>query len=621
MDSHFFFTLRRDRNGVFSLPYSGDLFSLFPGEKEIPFLKNPQSFYSLLQDSDRERVRSSLQKDLESGYSYENRFRLNRGREWVLGELILTRRVDEGPDWFWDGFFRILSTERTGQELAEQALADSEALFRRYVESSPDGIFLADAQGRFLDVNEAACRITGYSREELIDMPLASLTYQDDLESTRVSFERVKSEGRTRNQCRFVRKNGQVCHWTTEAVKLDDGTFLGFNRDVTDQKKLEEQIVQMEKMEAIGQLAGGIAHDFNNQIAVIMGYSEMLVSRLDDPKLKRFAGNILSSARNSNDLTRKLLAFSRKGLEERRDLDIHHIIEEAADILSHTLDRKVTIEKDLKSEEPIVSGDSSQLQNLLMNLAINARDAMPEGGTLRFSTEDRIIDEDFCRKLAYRVDPGNFVEISVSDTGSGMDSQTLSHIFEPFFTTKEQGKGTGMGLSSVYGTVMSHRAVIDVDSLPGEGTVFRIAIPAGVGENRILPKDLPEVPARGEGSVVLVDDEYMIRQVAREILESLGYSVIPFADAADALDYLKKGGPADLAIVDLIMPGMRGDELFYRIRDFNRDLPVLFCSGYSLSEEARVLLDKGAAGFISKPFDVGTFAWKVDKALKKEGGD
>lgn len=709
-------------------------------------MADPSSFFGYLIEKDRKRVSDDFGKAISEKKSFETRFRIFNGSELLLGELILSLRNEKSEVLVWDGLLRLLSSVRTREENAEEALfqrireldclygiaslseeadlpleelleralevmlgswkyshldsiriaygdrvisgktetrspgspafcqksditvygkvtgsigvcysrpdndfdnlnvvrelrmlnyitarlsriiekkqseealAKREALFRRYIESAPDGIFLADKDGFFIDINGAACRITGYTKEELLGMPLASLTYPEDRELTRESFERVKTEGRTTNMCRFIKKDGTVRHWVIEAIKLDDGSFLGFNRDVTEQRKLEEQILQMEKMDAIGQLAGGIAHDFNNQIAVIMGYSEMLVSRIQDPKLLKFARNILASAHRSDDLTRKLLAFSHKGLYERKNININKTIGEAVDILIHSVDRKITIKLDLKAKHPFITGDPSQIQNAIMNLAINARDAMPSGGILKFSTRNIILYEDFCRKLSYRVDPGDFVEIIVSDTGVGMDNQTLNHIFEPFFTTKEVGKGTGMGLASVYGTVTNHKAVIEVESEPGEGSQFRLFFPCGEKVQYPSVKSDPEA-VRGNASIMLIDDEDMIRAVAQEILQELGYGVISFGSGTEALEYLKKNGNVDLVILDMIMPVMSGKEVFRNIMEIDSSIPVILSSGYSLSGDIQQLLDEGASAFINKPFHVDSFASVVGEVLKAD---
>ncbi|MBN2656542.1 MAG: PAS domain S-box protein [Spirochaetales bacterium] len=744
-DQNLFFTLRFEKGRGYSLPYCGDLSSLFPGENDLPFLENPRAFYHYLPDEDRVRVGLNLRKTLEAKESFESRFRIFNGSELLLGELVLSLRSDSVGMTLWDGLFRVLSSVRTREEnveealferireldclygiaslsdhgalplddlleraleimlgswkyshldairiaygdkvisgkteirspgspafcqksditvygkvmgsvgvcysrsdrdvdvlnaarelrmlnyitarlsriiekkQSEQALAGSEARFRRYVESAPDGIFRADDKGFFIDVNQAACRITGYEKEELLGMPLSFLTHPDDRESTRESFKRVKSEGRTSNTCRFTRKDGTVRHWVIEAVRMDDGTFLGFNRDVTEQRKLEEQIIQMEKMDAIGQLAGGIAHDFNNQIAVIMGYSEMLVSRLEDPKHLKFAKSILASAHRSDDLTRKLLAFSHKGLYERKSININRTIGEAADILTHSFDRKISIKMDLKAKHPFISGDPSQMQNAIMNLALNARDAMPSGGTLLFATRNISLDKEFCRKLSHRVEPGQFVEITVSDTGTGMDSQTMSRIFEPFFTTKEMGKGTGMGLAGVYGTVTNHRAVIEVESEPGEGTVFRLSFPCG---EKVIhePAKGSRAPVHGNASVMLIDDEDMLREVVREILEHHGYTVFSFSCGRDALDHLKNFGNIDVVILDMIMPVMGGKEVFRNIREIDNSIPVVLSSGYSLSGEIQQLLEEGAQAFLSKPFNLESLTSVISDVIKK----
>jgi len=606
-----FFTLCQEKRGGCSIPYSGDLLSFFFDDQVPRLLSRPADFLSCILEEDRCRIRKSLTNALKSKSSFQGCFELSSRGENLIVELILSPRAGDRFSLSWDGFLR----ELPGQK-EENKTEERESLFRRYVESAPDGIFLADSNGLFIDANPAACRITGYSRSELLGMPLSSLTYHEDRELTKESFLRVKTEGRTSNMCRFIKKDGTVRHWVVEAVSLEDGTFLGFNRDITEQRKLEDQLIQMEKMDAIGQLAGGVAHDFNNQIAVIMGYSEMLMNQLSDRKCLKFAKNILAAAHRSDDLTRKLLAFSRKELSVRKNINMNRIVGEVADILTHSFDRKISIRLDLKAKRPFVSGDPSQIQNVLMNLALNARDAMPNGGTLILSTRNIPLDEAFCRRISYRVDPGEFVELVVSDTGVGMDSHTVSHIFEPFYTTKDARKGTGMGLASVYGTVTNHKAVIDVESSPGEGTSFRLFFPCGEKSIDDAPAKLITQSVRGSATVMLVDDEEMIRGIGRDILEDLGYRVVSFERGPEALDYLKSEGGIDLVILDMIMPEMSGKEVFRSIKEIDNSIPVILSSGFSLTGEMRRLIDEGAKAYINKPYKLELFASIVSKALE-----
>jgi|GEM_PF-2460850 len=502
---------------------------------------------------------------------------------------------------------------------SELALSLSEAKLRNYLESAPDGIFVADREGYYLEVNKAACKITEYNREELLEMKISSITYGDDLEDALANFMKCVESGRSSGDFRYVTKSGKVKTWAVEAVKLSENRFLGFAKDITENKRVLEQLRQMEKMDAIGQLAGGIAHDFNNQIAVIMGYSEMLLSKLEDPKLKHFAENILASSHRSDDLTRKLLAFAHKGLYENSPVNIHKLIGEAVDILSHSLDKRISIRLNLKAEPSFIKGDQSQIQNMLLNLSLNARDAMPEGGKLSFETSNEILDETYCETLPYKVNPGPFIRISVSDDGVGIDEKDISRIFEPFFTTKKLGKGTGMGLASVFGAVSNHHGVIEVNSSAGAGTEFQMYFP--LAEKPVFDKMNRGTYSmnNNNSTVLLVDDDELVRELGQDMLKTLGYKVLTCNDGIGAVDFFKENWQQiDLVILDMIMPGLSGKDVYRRMHEINSDIPVILSSGFSMTGDIQQLLDEGASAFIGKPFEVSRFSKILADLLKRD---
>jgi signal transduction histidine kinase/ABC-type uncharacterized transport system substrate-binding protein/ActR/RegA family two-component response regulator len=381
----------------------------------------------------------------------------------------------------------------------------------------------------------------------------------------------------------------------------------------------EDRLRQSEKLTAIGQLAGGIAHDFNNQLTGVMGYADMLSERLEEEPYKRFALAIMASARRAADLTQKLLAFSRKGKYLIVPMDVHQILGEVVSILERSIDKRVRIRQVLKVSHATILGDPNQIQNALLNLAVNARDAMPEGGDLTFETDAITLDEAYCRDHHQEISPGSFLRVTVTDSGCGMTDEVKKHLFEPFFTTKEPGKGTGMGLASVYGTVRNHHGTIQVHSEPGHGTTVRLCLPLAANTVRETEGRYDSVPARGSARILLVDDEETVRMMAPEMLRDLGYSVATCSDGREAADYYRvHWKEIDLVILDMVMPEMGGRDAFIAMRQINPRLRALLSSGYSLNGAAQGILDEGVLGFIGKPYRKAELAEIVKEALARK---
>ncbi len=386
-------------------------------------------------------------------------------------------------------------------------------------------------------------------------------------------------------------------------------------RDVTQQKAMEDRLRQSEKMEAIGKLAGGIAHDFNNQLTGVLGYTHLLLARLEDPQLREFAAHIRDAALRSAELTRQLLAFGRKGKVLTTATDIHGIIAGVIELLRRTIDKRIEISSRLDAATAIILGDTTQLQGALLNLGLNARDAMPQGGTLLFATGITPVVEP---QPGEEAGPGPHLFVSVSDTGIGMTAETQRRLFEPFFTTKPKGKGTGLGLASVYGTVKAHSGLIRVISEPNRGSTFTLFLP--------LPAEPIQLPAAEplaepqhqatSGRILLVDDEPTVIGGCRAILHAQGYEVTACLDPVEALEQYKRCWQTiDLVILDMIMPRLSGRDLFTAMRRINPQARVLVCSGYSLDGDAQTVLDAGALGFIAKPFVVDELTRRVSEAL------
>jgi CheY-like chemotaxis protein len=370
-------------------------------------------------------------------------------------------------------------------------------------------------------------------------------------------------------------------------------------------------------MEAIGQLAGGIAHDFNNMLAAIVGYADLIVNSFskDNPKLARYATGIRDTGMRAADLTAKLLAFARKGRLEVVPVNMHEVVQAAVALFEHSLPKDITLTQHFAANPPMVIGDRTQLQNMVLNLAINAKDAMPNGGQLAIATENSIIDEEYAKSKPYHVVPGDYLKLSITDTGMGMDEKTKQRIFEPFFTTKEKGKGTGLGLASVYGTVKNHGGYIEVASGPGKGAAFRILLPLA-GKQAERPALISAPLRKGTGGILLVDDDPEVRDMVSEVLVNLGYAVQVATNGKEAVDCFRAHAhEIDLVLLDMVMPVMGGYACFVELRKLNPAVRVLVSSGYASSDEAGRIMEEGGAGFLQKPYDMAKLSEAVANAL------
>ena len=395
---------------------------------------------------------------------------------------------------------------------------------------------------------------------------------------------------------------------------------IGVYTDVSELKKLEAQLQQSQKMEAIGTLAGGIAHDFNNILSGVLGYASLLKKHTPpDSQLAHYAEMIEKSAERGATLAGQLLAFSRKGKRFIQTVEVHQLIDDVVEILKRTLDRKISVRCRKEAHSSAVEGDPGQIQQVLMNLCINAKDAMPEGGRLLLSTKMVELDEAFCRGHD-GLCPGVFLEINVEDNGEGMGDQVKSRLFEPFFTTKEDGKGTGLGLAMVYGTVKGHGGAIKVYSEVGRGSVFKVLLPLKKDSVPISVSVLKKRSALGSGTVLVVDDEDIIRELLGEMLEELGFTVISARDGREALAiYRMQWQEIDVVIVDMIMPGLSGREAFVEMKRINPSVRVILSTGFTKEGAVQETLDEGIAWFIQKPYRLEELSEAMFHALSREG--
>jgi PAS domain S-box-containing protein len=516
------------------------------------------------------------------------------------------------------------------RERSEEVTAEKERLAVT-LSSIADGVIVTDVSGKVSLLNKVAETLTGWPQNEAVGKPIEEV------------FPIIKSGDCAicESPVSMVLKNMQAAYLpsyillksrygiehivTGSAAPILDGcgsiqgVILVF-RDITERKKMEDKIRQSEKMEAVGQLAGGIAHDFNNQLMGIMGYAEILYNHLDDVELKKDAENIIRASRRASDLTGNLLAFSRKGKYLSVPVNVHKIIEEVVSMLEHSIDKRIEVRKMFKANAAMINGDPTQLQNALLNLSLNARDALPNGGEIVFTTEIVRMEDVFDREDWGKAVKGRYLKLCVIDDGIGMDDDTKKHLFEPFYTTKGPGKGTGMGLASVYGMVKNHKGAINVSSVYGEGTIFSLYFPLieeGMESER---NEAAEVSIRKEAKVLLVDDDELVRNLVSNMLRSLGHKAVICKDGLEALElYRQSWREFDLVILDMMMPRMNGRDAFVNMRSINKDIKALLISGFSIEGEAQSLLDAGMKGFIQKPFNFSDFSKVVGKILNDEG--
>ncbi len=494
------------------------------------------------------------------------------------------------------------------------------------VEQAAESVIISDRQGTIQYVNPAFELLSGFTREDIVGKNFRVLKSDKHDESFyRKMWETItKGEawaGRISNRM----KDGSLREFETTISPIRDNTgaivnFVSVNRDVTQEVALEAQLLHAQKMEAVGTLAGGIAHDFNNLLQVIRGYTEVLLNALNkDHSGYEQLQKIHRSAKRGAELTRQLLTFSRKVQSERRPLDLNQEVKLVKNLLKRTIPKMIEIELHLNEAPAIVSADPIQVEQALMNLAVNAMDAMPEGGKLVMETEKVILDERFC-KTHLGAKPGEYILLSISDTGHGMNREMLEHVFEPFYTTKEVGKGTGLGLAMVYGIVKNHEGYILCYSEPNTGTTFKIYLPALEQDGHWRKMSDREHYIRGGNeTILLVDDEDYIRELGTELLTDAGYKVITATDGENGLEiYRKQLQRIDLVILDLVIPGMGGKRCYEEILKINPRAKILIVSGYSADGPGKEALEAGARGFVGKPFDVSHMLDTVREILDQD---
>ena len=508
----------------------------------------------------------------------------------------------------FDSHGNFLGSRGSHRDVTEKRIIDEERLkLVAAIEQVSEAIMITDERGQIHYVNQAfKDRLErnglGQSTAGLVEDPLWQATHQEILRCL------ARGEGWSGH---YTRGRYEI-EATVNPVRDSKGritSFVWVERDVTQERHLSEQLRQSQKMEAIGTLAGGIAHDFNNLLSGILGYSGLLKLHAEgQPQVLQSAEIIERTALRAAELTQKLLGFARRGKHKNVAVNIHRAIDDCIELLSRTIDKRIEIVRRFEASHDKVMGDPTQMEQILLNLAINARDAIEDQGRITFSTS---IEE----VRGEEAEPGIYLVASVGDSGCGIPPEIRSRVFEPFFTTKENGKGTGMGLAMVYGIVKNHGGTIRLESEPGKGTTFHCYLP--LTDQSVREEVVKAAPmVRGSGKILVVDDEELLRDVACKLLKHLGYQVVTASDGLQACQYYEEHQrDVDLVIVDMIMPKVGGAECFRNLKRINPEVRAVLSTGYSLNETAQQLLDEGMVGFIQKPYQLSQLSEVMAKAL------
>jgi PAS domain S-box-containing protein len=548
-------------------------------------------------------------------YELEKRYVLKDGKMiWIRS--IGTRLDDEHE--------LSIIEDITERKRTEQVLAESEERLRTIVELAPDGIFVVSNQGQLLAVNQAACKQLGYTRGQLLQLKISDFISPRFAQRVAARLRGQVPDGSYESA--HIRADGVEVPVELSVTKIlfhGQPAFLGITRDTSDRKraeeqrkKLEQQLRQAQKMESLGRLAGGIAHDFNNLLMVIQSYTELLEESLPaHDRLRRNTQEIMKAADRAASLTRQMLAFSRKQILSPVVLDLNAVIRETATMLRRLIGEDIDLRVSPAESLWAVEADSDQIAQVLMNLCVNARDAMPQGGTLTIATGNATVAEGGIGGQEY-ASPGDYVWLSVTDTGAGISKELQGRIFDPFFTTKEVGKGTGLGLATVYGIVKQSGGHVLVDSEVGQGACFTIYLPR---VKRAVAAAMPakaHVQPRRTGMILVAEDEEALREAMCDYLRSLGYTVLGASSGKEALSAVSEHeGHIDLLITDLVMPKMSGRELAQMLGSLRPDLKTIYMSGYTDDEGLRDGIHEQGATFLQKPFSLGTLARKVCETL------
>jgi PAS domain S-box-containing protein len=604
-----------------TIPVMGADIEKIVGHSSEEFTSARKPWYEIVHPEDRRMLKRRV---LEAVRARERVLRLeyrllhrDGSARWVADRRQMIYGEDGKLRWV-DG----LILDITDRKRSDVALR----LTQFTVDRGSESIYWMGPDGRLIYVNDRTCEMLGYSREELLSMKIQEINPDFPPERWPYHWDDLRNRRIFSAESTHRAKDGRLIpvEITANYIEFDGKEFnCVYAHDITDRKRAEEergrlqaQLIQAQKMEAMGLLAGGIAHDFNNLLTGILGYASLLsLKEVAGPEVAKAAGIIRRSAERASQLTAQLLGFAERGKNLTVPVELGGVIASVTGVLERTQDPGIRIVTSPGPGGGCVLGDPSQLDQVVMNLAINACDAMPRGGQLKITTEPVTLDEGFCRERDW-MSPGTYLLLSVSDTGVGISPGNLERIFDPFFTTKTNGKGTGLGLSMVFGIVKNHGGCVDVRSEAGGGTVFRVYLPESpVGAPKgkgAMEQALP----RGRGKILLVDDQEPVREVAKDMLEALGYEVITAADGLEGVSrYRNLWREIDLAILDMVMPNMSGGDCFRRMKEINPKARVVLSSGYSMDGSIQDVMNEGILAFIQKPYRLEELSRVVGTAV------
>jgi PAS domain S-box-containing protein len=562
-------------------------------------------------------------KVLESQSKQTCELKLKRKDGAQFYAQLETMLVEDGAGNF--NQLRTAIIDITERKLAEEARWESEERYRTVLEANPDPVVVCDMEGKLIYLNPAFTDTFGWTIEERLGKKMDVFVPEENWPETKMIIDRaLAGKGFSGFETwRYTKEGNTIPVSISAAIYWDrDGNPAGSVvsiRDISEQKQLEAQLQHAQKLKAVGTLAGGIAHEFNNLLQAVQGYAELLLLRRkkEEPTYREL-DEIVRAAKRGGELSQQLLTFSRKVESKLRPVDLNFEVDRAIKLLSRTVPRMIEIEFHSEKELKPVNADPAQIEQILVNLALNAKDAMPDGGKLTIGTENVIFNEEYCRRQA-GAESGEYVLLMVADTGHGMDKETRERIFEPFFTTKGLGEGTGIGLAIIYGIVKNHGGRITCSSVPGAGTTFKIYLPAMEHE---APSAKEEEPASLEGgaeTILLVDDEESILDLGKEVLCRFGYTLLTAPDGKTALEfYRNEHGQIDLVILDMIMPGMSGRQCLEGLLKINPKAKVVISSGYSHIGHRKETMKAGARSFISKPYEIKQMLQVVREALDQD---
>ena len=504
-----------------------------------------------------------------------------------------------------------------------ESLLRNEKNLNTILNSIGDAVIATDAKGKIVRFNPVAEKLTGWSWQDAVGVPLEQVLTLLDPETRQPLTDKIIEL--TSNPIHVQRDFLIISLDQQERLVADSVAPLRYEgddisgvvwvfRDVTEERALQEQLFQTRKMETIGQLAGGVAHDFNNMIGGVLGAAELLKMNSSAEKDQKYIDMIINAGERAAGLTAKLLAFARKKALRSTPVDADLSLRSAIDLLERTIDPRIHLTKNISTTSSQVIGDFSQLENIFLNLLLNASQAMPEGGELTISSSIINLDQGYCDHSVFPITPGSYLDVMIQDTGCGISPENIQRIFEPFFTTKPQGSGTGLGLSEVLGTVQAHQGEITVSSKPGEGAVFHVFLP--LSDLTAAPKNPAQNFLPGTGKILVIDDEGVMRVTATAILSELGYQVLAAENGQVGLDMFRdKHQEIDLVLLDMVMPEMNGRDCFFAMRQIDADVRVILSSGFTQSEELADMRDNQLLGFVRKPYRAAVLSRVVAAAL------